>query len=251
MAVIVSLSLTFATPVSASLQVVSGAGLIAIPDDNDFSGELLGYGLTQVFQGGADVKFLSDGMLSFFHYGSESSYKNGFVVGGEWRGSGSALESGDSLGLVGGDVIAEGLNGWQSDPPAALLKFSVAKDTYLSDYGIGFRVLDKNSNSGVAIDAIAGTAGFGIFVGDEYDAADPSLTYKSLFVGFDDNGASPEDNHDDMIMRISFSFAKKAAKADKKPSKDGVGAVPEAASIMTWGGLLATTVLIFRRRRAY
>jgi hypothetical protein len=78
-------------------------------------------------------------------------------------------------------------------------------------------------------------SGFGIFAEETAGGSTITAPYSQLYFGYDDNGAGPDDNHDDLIVRAVFT--------PQSP------VVPEPISLFVWSGLLATAVLATGSRR--
>lgn len=62
--------------------------------------------------------------------------------------------------------------------------------------GLEFKV-DVDNAGGISQNAAIGTEGFGIF----YNPNDLS----QVMLAFDDKGGTPEDNHDDLLVRLTLS----------------------------------------------
>lgn len=208
----------FASSASASLTIVPGVNLIGLPiAKNDFNANLASFA-NQLYRG-ADIEATAAGSIQFFLHASESGFKNQLVQG-SWNGAGTDF--------LGGLVIgSENENSW-SDAGIAIGSPIVvlAGDTF-SDLGIGFAVKDDPLNS---LDARAGTKGFGVF-----RSGGSNVGYTQLFIGFDDHGAGPDKDYDDMIVSVKFTRA---------PGDIGAP-VPEASTIAVWsvlgliGGIVA------------
>lgn len=257
------LVLVFVTPAWASLQIdpssVTSGDPIDIPTVNNFKDafEAAPWGYTKLFNNGADILATADGTLNFFYHGAESGFTNAFVI--DATGYNNATNE-----IVGGTILhTEAVGGFSTPaqqtfgnvtggsdaglPIGDAAGYGIANGQSFSDLGIGFIVSSTNSVNGTfPIEALAGMAGFGVFVKvpDGVDTtADPDWwngqDFFEFFLGFDDNGAGPDDNHDDMIVRVTFT-----------PNPDQTNnPVPEATSLLTWGGLMAVAGLFFSRRR--
>jgi hypothetical protein len=238
--------LACAASASASLQITLGNNSTSIPDVNNFKTALTGYyassspyDINRLFNGGADVKVTEAGTIEFYYHASESGFTNEFVVGGTQVGS--ALLGGTSLfaELIGGTPSGTTQIGLQNPSGLFIGSINVAAGAYLSSLGVGFRVADTNGTGGTgAVDALAGTPGFGVFYKKATYDANSLYEFSELFFGFDDNGAGPDDNHDDMIVRARFVSA---------PLPVVVGPVPEATSVAMWIGLVGLAGWAARR----
>ncbi|QEG36017.1 hypothetical protein [Bythopirellula goksoeyrii] len=211
-------------PAHASLEIVGGAGATAVPGGNDFMADLaaLTPSLDMIFNSGADIKVNGAGTVYFYYHGAESGYTNEFVTGGTWTAATFTLAGGTSL-------ETEADESW-SFPGSAIGSIAVSDGDLFSSLGIGFRV--KTAGSGTPKDALAGTAGFGVFYNDGLGSAGDG-TYSQVFYGFDDNGASVDDNHDDMMVSAVFV------------------PVPEPLSVAVWSGLAVafSVVSVLSKRR--
>ncbi len=201
--------MSFATTANASILLVGETVLdAAIPNANDFKAELNALGFEQLVQG--DIVSTSRQKLTFSYHGAESGFSNSFEIDGtnvfteadeSWDPVGTVIgsinvEIGDVLGVTGLDLL-------------------------------GF--IAGGGNSGV--DARLGEAGFGIF--KDTDGSGSFLASDGrMYFGFDDSGAGPDDNHDDMIISMAFS------------------AVPEPTSLIVWTGLIGLGMVSSRRRKS-
>jgi hypothetical protein len=207
---LVALSLLiFVAPVSASLQIVSPTLLQdPIPDNNDFKYTNLNpMGLYRIVLG--DVKVNGNGVLNFVAYASESGFTNSFKVA-----SYTFTENPD-------------INPWYG--PGYLINSSpipVTDGMLLSDAALNARFTTTGSGG---LDAAIKDDGFGIFVGQSIESS-----YTTLYFGYDDNGAGPDDNHDDLIVSVTFT----------PDSLTGTSPVPEPISFLVWGGLAGVVGLV-------
>lgn len=210
--------LVITSPAMAAFRVVDGAGLTDIPGSNDFKSALESpaYKLTDIYNGGADVLVTAPGVVKFYYLGSESGYHNQFVVGATGQ-TGNTLNGGTALRTE----TSSGIEGLFNEYIGQLVVTSASRFS-VPGLGVGFRVA---SGGGDAKDALAGTPGFGVFLDltnfllTDYTTGDG---VSELYFGFDDNGAGPDDNHDDMLIRAVF-----------EPSPL-LTSVPEATSLITW-----------------
>lgn len=149
---------------------------------NDFAAELIALGYTS-FNTGGTLTVTSGGTISFSLYGSESADYNSFWINGVQRFAETdpAVKTFYALApLVG--------SGSQATINAALatMQFVVNVD-----------------NTGGSQNAAVGTGGFGFF----FNPNDLS----TIMLAFDDNGADPEDNHDDMLVRVTLGVVPEPA----------------------------------------
>lgn len=142
---------------------------------NDFAAELIALGYTSYNTAGI-LSVSTGGTLVLEAYGSESANFNSFWVSGIqfFAETDPAVKTFYNL------VIGAG-SGTQSAINAALatMQFKVDVD-----------------NTGGSSGANVGNPNFGFF----FNPNDLS----SIMLAFDDNGADPEDNHDDLLIRVSF-----------------------------------------------
>jgi hypothetical protein len=216
-----------AQPSVASLNIINGANLTALPiNGNDFNGNLDDF-VDQLYNNGADVQATAAGTVQFYLHASESGFTNQFVKG-TWNGAGTSFTGGTVFGT-------ESENAWSNLGTAIGLPIAVLAGDKFSTLGIGFHVQGTPSGS---LDARAGTAGFGVF----RLAASGDNGYTRLFFGFDDNGAGVDDNHDDMIVSAVFT-----------PDANPLAVVPEPMSLAIWCGLAVTfgvSQMLVRRRQS-
>jgi hypothetical protein len=201
------LLMLLSSPVFASLQLVSPTASTNILDINDFKGVLSSDWSLEKILTAIDVKVVGDGFLQFFVHGSESGFVNTFTAGAAtfteptvpspadvpWNGPGTAF----------GPLIA-------------------VSDGNLLGATLGAKFTTTGSGGQPAL--LGGTSpdvGFGIFL-----KADGSHDPNRLFFGYDDNGAGPDDNHDDLIISVLFTSLSGA------PPE-----LPEPISCVVWGCL--------------
>jgi len=143
---------------------------------NDFAAELIALGYTSFNQGGL-VTVNSGGTISFTAYGSESANYNSFWI------------------PVGVQRFAE------TDPAVktfynTTFLTATATQAQINNALSTMRFVVDVDNTGGSQNAGVGTSGFGIF----FNPNDLS----TIMLAFDDNGANPEDNHDDLLIRVAF-----------------------------------------------
>ena len=169
-----------AAPASANL-VITGTSATPAPHgtgagENNFRNDIesalggtLGTGTLEFVTGGM-LTLAWDVVLTFTEVGHESGFSNSFT-----DGTNTISETGaDPSNLFGG-----------------------GGDSFSGIYGPGdLADLEFTTTSG-GINAKMGQGGFGIF----YDTADLS----KFFLGFDDSGAGPDDNHDDYVVMVEVA----------------------------------------------
>jgi len=243
---------------SASMQIIptfvapGNNGSTPIPAVNNYKNVLEGYfnsnpshDIDALFNNGANVGFTSSGTLTFFYHGAESGFTNRFVIGAT-NGknlAGTIFNSGytdlyqeniagtptgttQNLAFVAPNGLeVRGMTGNVNNvAPTAPFSVAVTTGDTFASLGIGFRVFDNNGIGGRK-DALAGEGGFGVFYNT--NNFNNGNSFLELLLGYDDNGAGPDDNHDDMIIRVVFT-----------PKPEELQVVPELASVATWATLL-------------
>ena len=210
-------AVAMATPASASAVITTGV-ITAIPSNNDFQAELNGLGLFNYTDVGAMVALTAPAVLSFDFLGSESGFSDTFTaVGstmtGSFGGTGFTCSGASCTENSGFEdhfaaPVAMGSGVYGAGPLAGLLNFTSSGGLPATIGGDGFAIFLPAGVSGV----LAPTDVF--------------------YIGYDDFGAGPDDNHDDFIVRVTLSPA-----------------VPEPA---TWGMMLlgfGAMGMVIRRSR--
>jgi hypothetical protein len=134
-------------------------------------------------------------------------------------------------------------------PDATVVSYTENPDMNWNAAGVSFgsvtgTVAELNSvlaslkfTSNHGLNAGIGQQGFGIYgTGGQVVASTDSLG--RYYFGYDDNGAGPDDNHDDMIVSMEFV-----------PSSGGPN-VPEPATLSIWGLGLGIAGLVRLRRKS-
>lgn len=199
-----------AVPAAAvTFNVGIGSPVLSIPGNNDFQSNLNGVGLYSYTASNATVSLSGKATLTFEFMGSESGFSDTFKAGG------------------GGITVTENssFTPWGAVNVGTLNYNAGAISDWLFTSSAGAQ------NKGI------GTQEFGIFLPAGLSAGG---TYSSnvLYLGFDDQISNIDDNHDDIIIRVT---------AD---DFGGQGGVPEPA---TWAMLVAGFGLVgavHRRRSA-
>jgi len=208
LAAIASMALAMPAAAAVTFNVGIGAPVNAIPNNNDFKTNLNSAGLFQYTAGGASISLSGKATLTFEFLGSESGFN-------------------DSFSAAGGTITANENSAFTAWGPVAL-----GSATYN-----GGSITDwLFSSSGGAVNKGVGSLEFGIFLPAGVQAGG-SYASNVLYLGFDDQISGDDDNHDDMIIRITAE------------DFGGQGVVPEPAS---WAMLIAGFGLVgavSRRRR--
>lgn len=163
-----------AAPVAAAATLNVNIGTVtAVPNNNDFKDELADIGLYNWTDVGAAVSLSSAAKLKFEFLAREASFNNTFKT--------STLTF-TSPGPSFINWSAEQLIGTQSYGAGAITDWKFVRP--------------DNTAFGT------GTQQFGIFLPRGFKTGD-TFSSKVLYLGFDDTGAGPDDNHDDLILRVS------------------------------------------------
>ncbi|QNP43594.1 PEP-CTERM sorting domain-containing protein [Sphingomonas daechungensis] len=196
-------ALAFGSNANASVVTITpGTGTGAptgISGFNDFLTQLNGLGLTSITTTGATITLDENSILTFEFLGSESGFSDNITAGSVNFTENSWFTAWTSV-LLGSDLFTAG-------SLAGLINFS----------SVG------------GANATVGDDGFGIFLTDQQLAG---YTGNVFYIGYDDQITNVDDNHDDMIIRVTVSPA-----------------VPEPA---TWAMMLlgfGAAGFVLRRRR--
>ncbi len=180
-----------AGPAFGGLVITNGQVSTSIPSNNDFKSDLNGLGFDRVYNEGSDIMATQTGQVLFYYHAAESTWDNQFVING--------TVSDDDL-TPGTVLRTEADENWLGAAGEFIGSINIAAGQKFSDLGIGFNVTNGNPNQ--AIDGPAGTVGFGAFFNEA--AGGNGVSYRRIYVGFDDNGHQLDDNHDDMIISAVF-----------------------------------------------
>lgn len=164
-----------AAPVAAATTLDVKVGTVtAVPANNDFKPNLAGLGLVDWTDVGAAVSLSNASKLKFEFLAREASFNNKFKT--------STLN-------------------FTSMGPPTFVSWSAEQLIGTQSYGAG-AITDwkflRPDNTAFGI----GTQQFGIFLPRGFKAGD-TFSSRVLYLGFDDTGAGPDDNHDDLILRVS------------------------------------------------
>jgi hypothetical protein len=205
-------SMAAAGPASAAFVVNVGAPISNVVGvGNDFAGNLTALGLDKMTADSATITLSGKATLTFDYIASESGFNNTFTAGAlSYTETGNKLWSTPPV-LIGSFVQAAGpINNW----------FFSSSGNPNGPFGIGHNA-------------------FGIFI-PAHVGVGSTWSTSVLYLGFDDQPGKADDNHDDIIIRVTaIPFA-----------DPGGGAVPEPAS---WAMLIAGFGLVGaaqRRRKA-
>jgi hypothetical protein len=151
---------------AAQFAVLTGDALQTVPTNNDYKSQLAGLGLTQEITT-ANLVLSGQAWVQFTFMGSESFYN-------------------DSFWLNGSQVFSENTNftNWGNNGTATLLLTDLTTLLFKSSGGI-----------------TAGPGSFGLAV---FTDANGNYNNQDIYFGYDDGGAGPDDNHDDMIIHATI-----------------------------------------------
>jgi len=208
-AAIASMALAMPAAAAVTFNVGIGSPVQAIPGNNDFQGQLLGAGLSEYTAANASVSLSGNAKLTFEFMGSESGFSDTFKAGG-----------------IGGITVTENssFTAWGAVPIGTL------------NYNAGAITDWLFTSSGGAQNKGIGTQEFAIFLPRGLQGGG-NYASNVLYLGFDDQINNADDNHDDIIIRVTAE------------DFGGQGVVPEPAS---WAMLIAGFGLVgavSRRRR--
>lgn len=190
---------------NASAVITFGATNPIPSPANDFASQLNGLGLFTYANTGATISLNANALLRFDFLGSESGFNDTFRA----TGIPNYTEF-TTLTNNFGSPIYLGSAAFGAGSLAGLLSFI---------------------NSGNATVAGIGSDGFGIFLSRGQESGTAVSTF---YLGYDDQVTNPDDNHDDMIIRVTV-----------------LPPVPEPATWMTMLlGFAAVGVGLRRRKRA-
>lgn len=185
------------------------ASTIGIVSSNDFKSTLAGLGVT-TYTLGASLGLDSAGSVTYYYYGKEAGYRNDFLTTGLSYSSGytptsqNRFASPIEIGTV-------------STGPGLL-------DFRFCSYSTGASLVGCSTNA--QNDALGMSS---------FQSIAFNITGNTAWLFWDDSGAGPDDNHDDMIIKAVFT-----------PSTS----VPEPGALALFGlGLLGLGFAANRKQR--
>jgi hypothetical protein len=202
--------------------------------DNNFHDQLAApaFGLTDIVFGGLSISLNEDAIATFTFQGKEAGFTNTFTFNDAF-GSFSVTQSGD----VFDDTPPFGDGSGTISPNDEQVGFDpdTPVETTMNHLTLGPEDFSFTSAGGQ--NANFGQQGFGIFVPSGILATPTSAPYvtDTLVFGFDDNGNSEDNNHDDLIVSLSVRAS---------PER-----IPVPASLALLGGGLMGLGVIGRMRR--
>jgi PEP-CTERM motif len=205
-----ALAVCAAAPAAAVQFTVTPGTVTAVPNNNNFKSNLSALGLVNyASRTGTSISLTGPATLTFEYIGSESGYRNKFTVTGvsgfSYQEGSGGLEAWNAAGVDFGTALAYpggAITNWQFSSPG--------KPTP-GPFGLG-------------------TEQFGVFLPGRV-----AFSSNVIYLGYDDEPGSDDDNHDDMIIRIT-------AVGNGGP----LGGVPEPAS---WAMLIAGFGLVGAAQR--
>jgi PEP-CTERM motif len=181
---------------------------IGIVPSNDFRSIFAGIGVT-TYTLGASLATDSVGSISYFYYGKEAGYQNVFTSG--------ALSYNTGFTPTLQNYFAAPILIGSTDVGAGILDFRFCA---YSAPGVGQGCVTNAQNDHLNLGSLQSIA--------------YSISGNTTFIFWDDSGAGPDDNHDDMLIKAVFT-----------PK-----AVPEPATLGLFGlGLLGVWTSTRRRTR--
>jgi PEP-CTERM motif len=157
----------------------TGAVQFGVPGSNDFQAQLAAEGATQYWDG-AQLRLSSGGSVLIEYFGREAGYTNTF------RFNGSTLFNSDSS--------ASGL--WLSTPVSA------------GSFGVsgGLLPFAFTTSGGTTAQSRTVANGANTYGGNIVRSFGIAVTAPNVaWLMWDDSGAQEDDNHDDMIVRMTFT----------------------------------------------
>ena len=190
----------------------------AIPDAHQTNEVVAGLGLGAPLAGffGAQINLVGSSPVLVEFLGYEAGYRNTFTLGGD----GFYTETDDPTPGNNKEIFATPPSYW-TGPLSGLLAF------VFSTSGGGTPASVANGSN--PTDASEGPTNVNFFA--SIVGAPTATSGRSVMLFFDDNGADNDDNHDDMVVRLSV--------------------VPLPASLPLLLGALCGVGFISRRKRAY
>lgn len=168
---------------------------------------------------GSQIRLTSDAAVTYTLFGFEAGYKNKFVSGGN-------VFDTESFGTNRIFDVA-GLGSFTQSSTAGLLDFS-----FLTNGGRKSIVNGNENINNFGLGGVRNPDFFASVVGDS-----GAVSGNSLWIFLDDLGAGPDDDHDDMVVRIDLSSIPMAP-------------VPLPAGAVLMGTGIAGLGLLRRRRKA-
>ncbi len=180
----VAVALIGSAPVAAGVFKLTVANPVnPIPSNNDFQANLNAEGLFFYTSTGASLSLSGATRLKFEFLGSESGFFDSFRVGS------TTLFSENVSGLI---------DNWASPIDLGTIAYSSGPiNNWFFDSVQGL------TNQGI------GTKAFGFFIPRGLSAGDVFRS-RVLYIGFDDQPQNPDDNHDDLIIRITAAIPEPA-----------------------------------------
>jgi hypothetical protein len=170
-----------AATMTAGAAQAATVGITGSPDAtggvNEFAGQLATALPGLVLLSGASFSLAGPAVLTFTAIGAESSYNNAFNV----TGLGTLSESGD-YGFPVGNLLTTAGSGSLS-----------------GTFGPGLLDGLMSFTSNIGLTSTPGMGTFGVFV------SGGAGNHSVFFLAYDDNGAGPDDNHDDFLIRVNVA----------------------------------------------
>lgn len=160
--------------------------------------------------------------------GAEAGFKNSFRLGSGPANTLTDASGGNHFDPLGVTAV-EGYKSVTRSVTAGLLDFS------FSTFGNGGSTVTNGTNPGPVGNGINFFASFGNAPGDQTNSG------SVLWLFFDDDGAGPDDNHDDLVIKLSI--------AGLPGGGPGLNAVPVPAAGFLLFGALGGLAAMRRRKK--
>lgn len=178
-ALLLTASAANATFVSVD-NVAPSESSIGVVANNNFLAQLAAQGVT-TYSLGSSLGVSADGWVDFFYYGKEAGYRNVFVADG-------------------GDLsFSSGINPTYQNyfgSPVSIGSMEVFGGSVLD---FGFCAFNGSTQVGCLSNAQNDARGI-----NSFQSIALAISNLSTWILWDDSGAGPDDNHDDMIVRAIF-----------------------------------------------
>lgn len=207
-----------------ALNPVGSGGAIPGPQVNDLLDDVYGAGVTsRDGYYGSTIRLTAETTLVFTFLGFEAGYDNEFLLDTDGNGSFELIFSNKTGGLADingkaksdvGDTYTVNLD--PADFAGGIIPFMI--NAHVNG------VVGSTANGSNPDDAY-GTSEINFFT--SFDGDPTQTTGSSLVVFFDDSGAGPDDNHDDMGIRIAAAV----------PEPGTLGVVAFALAAVGFAGL--------------
>lgn len=174
-----AVGLALSVPAAATNFVLTLGATQPVPGSNDFQANLAALGLTQLTDLGASVGLTGNATLKFEFIAREAGFNNTFKT--------------TTLSFT--SIAPPTTVPWSADQLIGYQNYAAGP--------IGDWFFTPGGGPLGGLDQAIGTMAFGIFY-DPRRVAGGTFSSRVLYLGLDDFGAGPDDNHDDLIIRVSI-----------------------------------------------